>query len=153
MNHQLSQMLQQHANSPTGITATWNFGVILLTIVNQSAEVRYRSRKPSYTDWYDVVNRQQRLSHLFSACARKYCESGFTSIVRSTLPDSTRKRQILNPLMVPRLNGIPAEKEVSQKNPPFVPADVHDNTLYQEHFDWLISQFDKLRHALEIVGK
>jgi hypothetical protein len=32
-------------------------------------------------------------------------------------------------------------------------ADVHNPELYNQHFGWLITQFDKLRSALQISDK
>lgn len=112
------------------------------------------SRKPSYDDWYDVTTGSRDYHIFFQLYRQKTLRIGIYVYRQEYFARLDSKKADIEAAYGSPLEWYSSrEKSVAKRILHSVPADLHDNTLYQEHFDWLISQFDKLRHALEIVDK
>ena len=110
------------------------------------------SRKPSYDDWYDVTI-GRRDYHLFFQLIRK-------SILRIGIyvyrpEDFARLESMKDELEAAYGDTFEwyasREKSTEKRILHSVEADVHNNELYHQHFEWLIAQFDKLKSALDRV--
>jgi hypothetical protein len=112
------------------------------------------SRKPSYDDWYDVPIGSRDYHIFFQLYRRKTLRIGIYVYHQRCFARLDSKKADIEAAYGSPLDWYSSrEKSVAKRILHSVPANVHDNMHYQEHFDWLISQFDKLRHALEIVDK
>ena len=110
------------------------------------------SRKPSYDDWYDVTVGNQNY-HLFFQLVRKrvlrigiyvYRPEYFSKL-------ESRKYEIETAFGVPLDWYTSREKSVAKRILYSVDADIHNQELYHQHFEWLIKHFDKLTYALQTV--
>jgi hypothetical protein len=112
------------------------------------------SRKPSYADLYDVVIGSRDYHIFFQLYRQKILRIGIYVYRQEYFARLDSKKADIEAAYGSPLEWYSSrEKSVAKRILHSVPVDVHDKTLYQKHFDWLISQFDKLRHALEIVDE
>ena len=110
------------------------------------------SRKPCYDDWYDVAIGSRDYHIFFQLYRQKTLRIGIYVYYQEYFARLDSKKADIEAAYGSPLEWYSSrEKSVAKRILHSMPADVHENTLYQEHFDWLISQFDKLLHALEIV--
>lgn len=110
------------------------------------------SRKPSYDDWYDVTI-GSRDYHIFFQLVRKkilriglyvYRPEDFARL-------DSLKDEIENAYGSPLEWYTSREKSTAKRILHSIETNIHNPELYPQHFEWLISQFDKLKAALEEV--
>ena len=110
------------------------------------------SRKPSYDDWYDVTI-GSRDYHIFFQLVRQkilriglyvYRPEDFVRLV-------SLKGKIENAYGSPLEWYTSREKSTAKRIFHSIETDIHNHEIYPQHFEWLISQFDKLKTALEKV--
>jgi uncharacterized protein with ParB-like and HNH nuclease domain len=110
------------------------------------------SRKPSCDDWYDITI-GSRDYHLFFQLVRKKILRIGIYVYR--LEDFTRleskKAEIETVYGSPLEWYTSREKSTAKRILHSIEADIHNSELYPQHFAWLISHFDKLKHALTQV--
>jgi hypothetical protein len=110
------------------------------------------SRKPSYDDWYDVIIGSRDYHVFFQLVRQKMLRIGLY-VYRPE--DFARLDSLKNE--IENAYGSPLEWYTSRENSTAkrilhsIDADIHNPELYSQHFEWLISQFDKLKTALERV--
>lgn len=130
--------------------AFWDSFVKYCDAIGRDRDVALR--KANYDDWYDV-NIGSRDYHVFFQIVRqKILRIGFY-VYRPE--DFARLESLRNDLET--AYGSPLdwhtsrEKSKAKRILHSIETDVHDPKLYTEHFKWLVSQFDKLKAALENV--
>lgn len=110
------------------------------------------SRKPSYYNSYDVVVGNPNY-HLFFQLVRKeilrigiyvYRPECFTKL-------ENKKNEIESIFGSPLEWYTSREKSVSKRILYSIDSDIFNPELYNQHFEWLIKNFDKLNNALKIV--
>jgi len=107
------------------------------------------SRKPGHDDWYDVPVGSREYHIFFQLYRQKTLRIG---IYVYRPEDFTRLES--NKDNIEEAYGSPLEwytsreKSVAKRILNSVDADVHNSALYPQHFQWLITQFDKLTAAL-----
>lgn len=108
------------------------------------------SRKPSYDDWYDVSVSNPNY-HIFFQLVRKrilrigiyvYRPEYFSKL-------ESKKTEIESVFGAPLEWYTSREKSVAKRILYSEEKDIHNPELYQQHFEWLINHFDKLKRALE----
>ncbi|MFV0268310.1 MAG: DUF4268 domain-containing protein [Draconibacterium sp.] len=108
------------------------------------------SRKPGYDDWYDVTI-GSRDYHVFFQLYRQrklriglyvYRPEGFARLDSLKFDIETAYGSELEWYTS-------REKSTAKRILHTIEADVHAPNLYEKHFNWLITQFDKLRGVLE----
>lgn len=110
------------------------------------------SRSPSYEDWYDVTIGNRSYHLFFQLFHRKVLRIG---IYVYRPEDFSRLESLKDELE--RAYGDPLEWYTSRKKSTAkrilhsIEADIHNQELFVQHFQWLITQFDKLVSALELV--
>jgi len=110
------------------------------------------SRKAGYDDWYDVPIG----SHDYHIFLQLYRQKKLRIGLYVYRPEDFARLEA-NKDDIERVYGSELDWYSSRKNSTArrilhsIDADVHNPNLYQQHFDWLISQTDKLRHALETI--
>lgn len=128
----------------------WNNFVKYCT--SQGREKDIASRKPYYQSWYDVPIGSGDYYIFFQLVQKRTLRIGLY----------VRNKEVFTRLEslkaeIEAAYGSPLEWYTSRENSTAkrilhsVDADVHNPELYQQHFQWLISQFDKLKVALERV--
>lgn len=108
------------------------------------------TRKPSHNDWYDVTigSPDYHLSfliyrqRLLRICIYVYRPESFARL-------EAKKAEIEALYGSPLEWYTSREKSVAKRILHSVDADVHNPALYEQHFDWLIEHFDKLKNALQ----
>lgn len=112
------------------------------------------SRKPSHESWYDVPIGSKDYYIFFELIRRKTLRIGIYVNQPEVFARLESKKESLEVAY-----GSPFEwytsrgKSLAKRILHSIPAEVHNSALYQIHFDWLISQFDKLCQALENVDQ
>jgi hypothetical protein len=110
------------------------------------------SRKAGYDDWYDVPVGSRDYHIFFQLYRQKTLRIGLY-VYRPE--DFTRLES--NKPEIELIYGSPLEwytsreKSVAKRILHSISADVHNASLYLQHFQWLINQFDKLRAALQQI--
>ena len=110
------------------------------------------SRKPSYDDWYDVTIGSRDYHIFFQLVRQKILRIGLY-VYRPE--DFARLDSLKNE--IEKAYGSPLEwytsreKSTAKRILHSIETDIHNPELYPQHFEWLISQFDKLKTALEKV--
>ncbi|NLN49645.1 MAG: DUF4268 domain-containing protein [Clostridiales bacterium] len=110
------------------------------------------SRKPSTDDWYDVTIGNRDYHIFFQLLSKKILRIGLYVY----LPEDFARLEALK-IEIENAYGFPLEWYTSRKTSTAkrilhsIEADIHNPELYHQHFKWLISQFDKLKIALEKV--
>jgi hypothetical protein len=112
------------------------------------------SRKPYYQEWYDVTVGNRNYNFFFQVIHRDTLRIGIYVYQPEFFARLEAKKADIE-----KAYGTPLEWNTSKKTSRAkrvlhsISADVYNQALYHSHFDWLISQFDKLRQALESVDK
>lgn len=110
------------------------------------------SRKPSYDDWYDVSVSSSNYHIFFQLVRKKILRIG----IYVYRPEYFSKLE-LKKTEIESIFGSPMEwytsreKSVAKRILYSEEKDIHNAELYQQHFDWLINNFDKLKSALDTV--
>jgi len=110
------------------------------------------SRKPSTDDWYDVTIGSRDYHIFFQLLRQKIIRIGLY-VYRPE--DFARLDSMKNEIENAYGNSLEwytsREKSLAKRVLHSIEADIHNIELYPVHFEWLISQFDKLKSALEKV--
>lgn len=110
------------------------------------------SRKPSYDDWYDVSVSNPNYHIFFQLVRKKILRIGiyvYRPEYFSKL--ESKKTEIESVFGFPLEWYTSREKSVAKRILYSEEKDIHNDELYQQHFDWLINHFDKLKSALDAV--
>lgn len=110
------------------------------------------SRKPSYDDWYDVTIGSRDYHIFFQLVRQKILRIGLY-VYRPE--DFTRLESLKDEIEKAYGSSLEwytsREKSTAKRILHSIETDIHDPNLYAQHFEWLITQFDKLKTALEKV--
>lgn len=110
------------------------------------------SGKPSYNSWYDVTIDSRDYHVFFQLYYRKKLCIGLYVYRQEDFARLNTKKTGIEAAYGSELEwDTNREKSRAKRILHFIDADVLDANLYQKHFDWFISQFDKLHNALKIV--
>lgn len=110
------------------------------------------SRKPSYDDWYDVSVSSPNYHIFFQLVRKKILRLGiyvYRPEYFSKL--ESKKAEIEGVFGCPLEWYTSREKSVAKRILYSEEKDIHNAEQYQQHFDWLINHFDKLKSALDLV--
>lgn len=110
------------------------------------------SRKPSYDDWYDVSVGNPNYHIFFQLVRRKVLRIGiyvYRPEYFSKL--ESKKLEIESMFGAPLEWYMSREKSIAKRILHSEEKDIHNSEQYNQHFDWLINHFDKLKSALEAV--
>ena len=110
------------------------------------------SRKAGYDDWYDVPI-GSRDYHIFLQLYRqRKLRIGLYVYRPEDFARLESKKDVFEKVYGSELEWYTSRKKSYAKRILHNhDADVHAQNLYEKHFNWLISHYDKLHHALEIV--
>ena len=112
------------------------------------------SRKPGHDDWYDVPIGSHDYHIFLQIYRQKKLRIGLYVYRPEDFARLESRKEDIEKVFGSELEWYTSrEKSVAKRILHSVDADVHNPNLYHQHFDWLISQFDKLRHTLEIVDR
>jgi hypothetical protein len=112
------------------------------------------SRKPSYDDWYDVTLSNPDYHVFFQLYHQRILRIGLYVYRPESFARLESKKSELESLYGSHFEWYTSrQKSVAKRILHSVDADVHNPELYKQHFDWLITQFDRLCFALETVDK
>ena len=110
------------------------------------------SRKPSYGNWYDVSVSSPNYYIFFQLYRKKILRIGiFVNRQEYFSNLESNKAEIENIFGFPLEWYTSREKSIAKRILFSEEKDIHNPELYQQHFDWLISRFDKLKDALDEV--
>lgn len=110
------------------------------------------SRKPSTDDWYDVTIGNRDYHIFFQLLRQKILRIGlYVYRPEDFARLDSLKVEIENAYGSPLEWYTSREKSTAKRILHSIEADIHNPELYPQHFEWLISQFDKLKTALEKV--
>lgn len=110
------------------------------------------SRKPSYDDWYDVSVSNPNYHIFFQLVRKKILRIGiyvYRPEYFSKL--ESKKTEIESVFGAPLEWYTSREKSVAKRILYSEEKDIHNPELYQQHFEWLIDHFDKLKSALDAI--
>lgn len=110
------------------------------------------SRKPSYDDWYDVSVSNPNYHIFFQLVRKKILRIGiyvYRPEYFSKL--ESKKTEIESVFGAPLEWYTSREKSVAKRILYSEEKDIHNPELYQQHFEWLINRFDKLKSALDAI--
>lgn len=110
------------------------------------------SRKPSYDDWYDVSVSNPNYHIFFQLVRKKILRIGiyvYRPEYFSKL--ESKKTEIESVFGAPLEWYTSREKSVAKRILYSEEKDIHNPELYQQHFEWLINHFDKLKSALDAI--
>lgn len=110
------------------------------------------SRKPSYNDWYDV-SIGSRDYHVFFQCVRQKILRIGVYVYR--YEDFARLESLKSEIENAYGSSLDwytsREKSKSKRILHSINADVNNHDMYSKHFEWLITQFDKIKATLEKI--
>lgn len=110
------------------------------------------SRKAGYDDWYDVTIGNRDYHIFFQLYRQKKLRIGLYVYRPEDFARLEAKKDEIETVYGSELEWYTSrEKSIAKRILHSVDADVHNPNLYKQHFDWLITQFDKLCHTLEAV--
>lgn len=110
------------------------------------------SRKPSYDDWYDVSVSSPNYHIFFQLVRKKILRLGIYVYRPEYFSNlESKKVEIESAFGCPLEWYTSREKSVAKRILYSEERDIHNVELYQQHFDWLINHFDKLKNALDAV--
>ena len=110
------------------------------------------SRKPSYDDWYDVTIGSRDYHIFFQLVRQKILRIGlYVYRPEDFARLDSLKEKIENAYGSPLEWYTSREKSTAKRILHSIETDIHNPELYPQHFEWLISRFDKLKTALEEV--
>ena len=110
------------------------------------------SRKPSYDNWYDVSVSNPNYHIFFQLVRKKILRIGiyvYRPEYFSKL--ESKKAEIESVFGAPLEWYTSREKSVAKRILYSEEKDIHNPELYQQHFEWLINHFDKLKSALDAI--
>jgi hypothetical protein len=110
------------------------------------------SRKPSYDDWYDVSVSNPNYHIFFQLVRKKILRIGiyvYRPEYFSKL--ESKKTEIESVFGAPLEWYTSRKKSVAKRILYSEEKDIHNPELYQQHFEWLINHFDKLKSALDAI--
>ncbi|WP_100330424.1 DUF4268 domain-containing protein [Bacillus xiapuensis] len=108
------------------------------------------TRKPSHDDWYDVAVGSPDYHIFFQLFRKKTLRIGiyvYRPEYFSKL--EARKTEIESIFGAPLEWYTSREKSIAKRILYSEERDIHNSELYQQHFEWLINHFDKLKKALD----
>ena len=109
-------------------------------------------RKASYADWYDVLIGSHDYHIFFQLYRQKKLRIGLYVYKPKGFARLESKKDDIEKLYGSEFEWYTSRaKSTAKRILHSIDTDVHNPDLYHKHFDWLISQFDKLRHALQAV--
>lgn len=110
------------------------------------------SRKPNYDDWYDVTVGSRDYHVFFQLVRQKVLRIGlYVYRPEDFARLESLKTEIENAYGSALEWYTSREKSTAKRILHSIDADVHNSDLYTQHFEWLISQFDKLKVAIEMI--
>ncbi len=110
------------------------------------------SRKPSYDDWYDVSINSQDYHIFFQLVRQKILRIGLYVYQPELFARLDSMKNVLEDAYGSSLEWYTSrEKSNAKRILHSLAADIHNPNLYPQHFEWLVSRFDKLKSALEKV--
>ncbi|MDO9518441.1 MAG: DUF4268 domain-containing protein, partial [Methanosarcinaceae archaeon] len=110
------------------------------------------SRKPNYDDWYDVTVGSRDYHVFFQLVRQKVLRIGlYVYRPEDFARLESLKTEIENAYGSSLEWYTSREKSTAKRILHSIDADVHNPDQYLQHFEWLISQFDKLKTALEKI--
>ncbi len=117
---------------------------------NRSSDIG--SRKPSYDDWYDVVIGSRDYLVFFRLYREKVLRIGLYVYSLEGFARLESKKHDIETAYGSELEWYTSrEKSKAKRILHSIEADIHNVNLYEDHFNWLITQFDKLKSALQNV--
>lgn len=112
------------------------------------------SRKPGYDDCYDVSTGNHDYRIFLQVYRQEKLRIGLYVYRPEDFERLESRKEDIEKLYGSELEWHTSrEKSAAKRIIHSVDADVHNPSLYHQHFDWFISQCDKLRYALEIVDR
>lgn len=109
-------------------------------------------RKPSHDDWYDITISSRNYHIFFQLVRKKTLRIGiYVYRPEDFLRLESKKEEIENAYGSVLDWYTSREKSVAKRILHSVDADIHNPDLYEQHFNWLIFQFDKLHAALRVA--
>lgn len=110
------------------------------------------SRKPSTDDWYDVTIGSRDYHIFFQLVRQKILRIGmYVYRPEDFARLDSLKEKIENAYGSSLEWYTSREKSTAKRILHSIETDIHNPEQYPQHFEWLISQFDKLKAALEKV--
>ena len=110
------------------------------------------ARKAGFDDWYDVTIGSHDYHIFLQLYRQKKLRIGLYVYRPEAFARLESRKDGIEKVYGSELEWYTSrEKSIAKRILHSIDADVHNPNLYHEHFDWLISQFDKLTHALETV--
>ncbi len=108
------------------------------------------SRKASTNDWYDISTGSREYHVFFQLSRQKTLRIGIYVYKQESFKRLESRKAEIEAIYGSELEWYTSRKNGTEKRILHsIDADVHNPNLYHEHFNWLISRFDKLRLALE----
>ena len=109
-------------------------------------------RRPSYDDWYDITIGSKDYHIFFQLVRQKILRIGlYVYRPEDFARLDSLKDKIENAYGSPLEWYTSREKSIAKRILHSIEKDIHNPELYAQHFEWLITQFDKLKTALEKV--
>jgi len=128
----------------------WNNFVEYCKLKGRSDDIA--SRKPSFDDWYDVLIGSRDYHVFFQLVRQKILRIGlYVYRVEDFNRLDSLKVEIENAYGSPLDWYTSRKKSIAKRILHSIETDIHNPELYPQHFEWLISQFDKLKLALDKV--
>lgn len=110
------------------------------------------SRKPSYDDWYDVSVGNPNYHIFFQLARKKLLRIGIYVYRPEYFLKLESKKLEIESIFGTSLEWYTSRKKSIAKRILYSEEkDVHNAEYYKEHFVWLISHFDKLKVALDVI--
>lgn len=110
------------------------------------------TRKPSYDDWYDVTIGSRDYHVFFQLVRQKILRIGLYVYRPEDFARLDSMKTEIENMYGSELEWYTSrEKSTAKRILHSIEVDIHNPELYTQHFEWLISQFDKLKLALEKV--
>ncbi|MGO4107891.1 DUF4268 domain-containing protein [Paenibacillus sp. YAF4_2] len=108
------------------------------------------SRKPSYDDWYDVTIGSRDYIIFFQLVRKKILRIGLYVYHPESFARLDSLKAEIEEAYGEKLEWYTSrEKSTAKRILHSLDADIHNPELYQQHFQWLITQLDKLKVTLE----
>lgn len=110
------------------------------------------SRKPSYDNWYDISVGNPNYHIFFQLVRKKILRIGIYVYRPEYFSKLESKKTELESLFGAPLEWYTSRKKSIAKRILYSEEkDIHNPELYQQHFEWLINHFDKLKNALDTI--
>jgi uncharacterized protein with ParB-like and HNH nuclease domain len=126
----------------------WNNFVDYCKLKERSDDIA--TRMPSFDDWYDVTIGSRDYHVFFQLIRQKILRIGlYVYRVEDFNRLVSLKAEIENAYGSPLEWYTSREKSTAKRILHSIETDIHNLELYPQHFEWMISQFDKLKFAIE----